>query len=174
MSHGYGSSRSRWVLLSLFCRRRFGEVCYFAYQPEMKSGWLLVTTCLGGSVPLWGSSLSGGLKLLHVLEASGSHGPTMCWPPVIFYSRIVQRQQSMLFSICCSRRQQQTFFLRRGGCRPQIADASRRWRGKPGDGYKDWAVISISFKSIFVTWAVIIKNINEISTRFLKKNKGKL
>jgi len=48
-------------------------------------------------------------------------------------------------------------------------DASRRWRGKPGDGYKDWAVISISFKSIYVTWAVITKNINEISTRFLKK-----
>ena len=47
----------------------------FAYQPEMKSGWLLVTTCLGGSVPLWGSSSSGELKLLQVLRASGSHGP---------------------------------------------------------------------------------------------------
>ena len=47
----------------------------FAYQPEMKSGWLLVTTCLGGSIPLRGSSPSGGLKLLQVLGASGSHGP---------------------------------------------------------------------------------------------------
>ena len=47
----------------------------FAYQPEIKSGWLLVTTCLGGSVPLWGSSSSGGLKLLQVLGASGSLWP---------------------------------------------------------------------------------------------------
>ena len=47
----------------------------FAYQPEMKSGWLLVTTCLGGSVPLWGSSSSGELKLLQVLGASGSLWP---------------------------------------------------------------------------------------------------
>ena len=44
----------------------------FAYQPEMKSGWLLVTTCLGGSVSLRGSSSSGGLKLMQVLGASGS------------------------------------------------------------------------------------------------------
>jgi len=47
----------------------------FAYQQEMKSGWLLVTTCLGGSVPLWGSSSSGELKLLQVLGASGSLWP---------------------------------------------------------------------------------------------------
>ena len=47
----------------------------FAYQPEMKSGWLLVTTCLGGSVSLRGSSSSGGLKLLQVLGASGSPRP---------------------------------------------------------------------------------------------------
>ena len=44
----------------------------FAYQPEMKSGWLLVTTCLSGSVPFWGSSSSGGLKVLQVLGGSGS------------------------------------------------------------------------------------------------------
>jgi len=44
----------------------------FAYQPEMKSGWLLVTTCLGGSVPFRGSSSSGGLKVLQVLGGSGS------------------------------------------------------------------------------------------------------
>ena len=47
----------------------------FAYQPEMKSGWLLVTTCLSGSVPFWGSSSSGGLKVLQVLGASGSLWP---------------------------------------------------------------------------------------------------
>ena len=47
----------------------------FAYQPEMKLGWLLVTTCLGGSVSLRGSSSSGGLKLLQVLGASGSPWP---------------------------------------------------------------------------------------------------
>ena len=44
----------------------------FAYQPEMKSGWLLVTICLCSSVSLRGSSSSGGLKLMQVLGASGS------------------------------------------------------------------------------------------------------
>jgi hypothetical protein len=40
----------------------------------MKSGWL-VTTCLGGSIPLRVSSLSGGLELLAFLGASGSSKP---------------------------------------------------------------------------------------------------
>jgi hypothetical protein len=46
----------------------------YAYQCEMKSGWL-VTTCFGGSVPLRVSSSSGELERLAFLRASGSSKP---------------------------------------------------------------------------------------------------
>jgi hypothetical protein len=46
------------------------------------------------------------------------HGLAMRWPAAIFYSRIVQCQQSMSFSMCCSRRHQKSSFHRRGGGRP--------------------------------------------------------
>jgi len=71
--------------------------------------------------------------------------------------------------MCGLRRQLQTLVLRRGGGRTQVADSGRRWRGRPGDGYKDLFVILVSIEGVFVIWAVITKFINEISTRFLKK-----
>ena len=60
-------------LIGFFCPSLVvADLERFAYQPEMKSGWLLVTICLGSSVSLRGSSSSGGLKVLQVLGASGS------------------------------------------------------------------------------------------------------
>jgi len=48
------------------------ELGRFVYQHEVKSGWCLVPTYFGGSVPLQGTSSSGDLGFLAVLEASES------------------------------------------------------------------------------------------------------
>ncbi|CAO2177485.1 unnamed protein product [Urochloa humidicola] len=126
-------------------------------QHEANSGWILVTTCFGGSVPLLGESSSSDLGCLSVHEASDS---SLLGDVMVTGHRLRPGRSTFIvhvYMMCYSRWQQKHVCLRQGGGRLQAQRSDRRRRGRPGGVYKVWVVIFSPFECILVTWAVTIK-----------------
>jgi len=123
----------------------------FGSTDSMKPGWFLPTTRVGGSAPLLGVSSAG---VLGILAATGAFdfskaGDAMANTIGHLWKPGVQCQESMSW-MCYSRRRLKVMSLRRLGDRLQTKDSGRRWRGTPGDGYKDLNVFLIFIKDVFV------------------------
>ena len=122
------------------------------YQHESKSGWWLDLT-FGGSDPLRGSSSSGDVGFLEVLEAADPSLPVDCLP---VRSTVIQHVDSDVLLKTVPK----NLVLRQGGGRLQAGSSGRQWRERPGM-HKDLNVIAISFKGVLVIWDVITKYLNE-------------
>jgi len=121
----------------------------FVSTDSMKPGWFLPTTCVGGSAPLQGAPSAG---VLGILAATGAFDFSKAGDAMAIghlWKSGVQCQESMSW-MCYSRRRLKVMSLRRLGDRLQTKDSGRRWRGTPGDGYKDLNVFLIFIKDVFV------------------------
>jgi len=142
--------------------RNFGRfVCqlventsWITYKHEVDSGWLLVPTS-GGSVPFRDSSSLGDLGFLEVLGASDPSLPDDAMVSGHHLQPIRSAFVVHVGSDVLLKTASKIHVLRQGGGRLQAGSSGRRWRRQPGV-YKNLNVISLSFKDVFVIWAVII------------------